>query len=325
MLTHDDVKRALALYNLGELRSVCAAAHGLVNETAFAETSMGRYVIRRNQRRIGRASLELRHQLHAWLRSYDVPCPRIIPTIKGDTAVEIDGRIFEVATFLKGEDYCPIRPAQSASVGMVLAEYHQSVDGFPGKPSIQPPRYNPSILLGFTERLLQRDLLGDLTPQLSWYDRRAAELHARLTDKDYANLPHVLIHGDIHRDNLLFMGDQVSALLDFDQVVIDARLVDVADALVDFAQGTPPQDWSPWGVYSGPLDPGRARMLLDQYDMVSPLTRSECSALPIMMEVLWLQGNLRRVITTPEAEPDYHIEVLDQGRWLAEWMQKTRL
>ncbi|NTV64981.1 MAG: phosphotransferase, partial [Oscillochloris sp.] len=217
------------------------------------------------------------------------------------------------------------RASQSASVGEVLAEYHQAVDGFPGKPVVQPPRYNPSILLGLTERLLQRDVLGDLTPQLSWYDRRAAELHARLTDKEYDTLPHVLIHGDVHRDNMLFLGDHVSGLLDFDQVAIDARIIDVADALVDFAQGQPPQNWSPWGVYSGPLDIERARMLLDSYDTASPLTKTECSALPMILEVLWLQGNLRRVLTTSEAEPDYHIEVLEQGRWLAEWMQKTRL
>ncbi len=325
MLTHYDVKRALSLYNLGELRSVCAAAHGLVNETAFAETSTGRYVIRRNQRRLGRASLTLRHQLHAWLSAHEIPCPRIIPAINGETSVEIDGRIFEVATFLSGEDYCPTRPAQSASVGAVLADYHEAVQGFPGQPSPQPPRYNPSILLGLTERLLQRDVLGDLTLQLSWYDRRAAELHARLTDADYDKLPHVVIHGDVHRDNMLFLGDDVSALLDFDQVTIDARIVDVADALVDFAQGQPPQNWSPWGVYAGPLDTERARLLLDSYDTISPLTKGECSALPMLMEVLWLQGNLRRVLTTAEAEPDYHIEVLEQGRWLAEWMQQTRL
>ncbi|NTW97167.1 MAG: homoserine kinase [Oscillochloris sp.] len=325
MLTHYDVKCALALYNLGDLRSVCAAAHGLVNETAFAETSTGRYVIRRNQRRLGRASLELRHQLHAWLRNHDVPCPRIIPAVSGETAVEIDGRIFEVATFITGEDYCPSRSAQSASVGSTLANYHFAIDGFPGKPSMQPPRYNPSILLGLTERLLQRDVLGDLTAQLSWYDRRAAELHARLTDKDYDCLPHVLIHGDVHRDNMLFLGDEVSGLLDFDQVSIDARIIDVADGLVDFAQGKPPENWSPWGVYSGPLDVERARLLLDGYDMASQLTNSECNALPMILEVLWLQGNLRRVLTTAEAEPDYHIEVLEQGRWLSEWMQKTRL
>jgi homoserine kinase type II len=320
MLTHYDVQRALTCYDLGDLRSVRAATHGLVNETAFAETSAGRYVVRRNQRRLGRASLDLRHQLHAWLRTRGVPCPRLIPACSGDTAVELDGRVYEVTTFIDGDEFSPERPAQAASVGATLAGYHRAVAGFPALPSPQPPRYSPSVLLGLTERLMQRDILGDLTAQLSWYDRRAAELRARLSDAAYAALPQLLIHGDIHRDNLLFRGDAVTALLDFDQVSLDARLVDLADALVAFAQGQPPEGWSPWGVYDGPLDACRAGLLLEGYDRAGALSPVERAALPLIIEVLWLQGNLRRVLTTAEADPDYHTEVLGQGRWLAEWL-----
>jgi len=325
MLNHTDVQRALTHYDLGELRTVHAATHGLVNETAFADTTKGRYVIRRNQRRLGRASLELRHQLHTWLSEHDVPCPSILPSRCGETSVEVDGRIFEVATFINGEEYCPARPGQSASVGSVLAGYHRAVVDFPGKPVPQPPRYCPSVLIGLTERLMHRDFLGDLTVQLSWYDRRGSELRARLNDVAYAKLPQTLIHGDVHGDNFLFRGDEVVGLLDFDQVAIDARLVDVADALVAFAHGKPPENWSPWGVYEGPLDLQRARMLLDGYEAAGRISAAERSALPLILEVLYLQGNLRRVLTTPEAEPDYHIEVLEQGRWLAEWIQQHGL
>ncbi len=325
MLNHYDVQNALALYDLGELRAVHAAAHGLVNETAFADTTTGRYVVRRNQRRLGKASLELRHQLHAWLSDHDVPCPSILPSRCGETSVEVDGRIFEVATFINGEEYCPARPAQSASVGNVLAGYHRAVVDFPGQPILQPPRYCPSVLLGLTERLMHRDILGDLTTQLSWYDRRAAELRTRLSDVAYAKLPQSMIHGDVHSDNLLFRGDEVVGLIDYDQITIDARLVDMADALVAFAQGKAPDNWSPWGVYNGPLDLERARLLLDGYEAAGTLSSSERSALPLIIEVLWLQGNLRRVLTTAEAEPEYHIEVLEQGRWLSEWMQANRL
>lgn len=318
MLTHHDVQRALTFYDLGQLRSICAAAHGLVNETAFAETSSGRYVIRRNQRRLGKASLTLRHQLHAWLSTHDVPCPRLIPARSGETAIEIDGRIFEVSTFIEGEEYHATCARQSAGAGAVLAGYHRAVIDFPEHADHLPPRYSTSILPGMIERLIQRDMLGDLTAQLSWYDRRASDLGKHLSDASYEALPQRLIHGDIHPDNLLFCGDRVVALLDFDQVTIDARIVDLADALVAFAPGRPPQNWSPWGVYEGPLDPGRAKLLLEAYEAITPLSRAERSALPIILQVLYMQGNLRRVLSTSEADPDYHIEVLEQGKWLAE-------
>ncbi len=320
MLTQFDVERALASYNLGPVRSVRPASHGVVNETAFVETSAGRYVIRRNQRKIGRASLTLRHRLLTWLRAGGFPAPRLIPTEHGETALELDGRIFEVFTFIDGDEFNPERIAHLSGTGTVLARYHSAIADFPDPPPSQGPRYSTSSLAGLIERIMQRDMMGDLTVPLNWYDRRAADLRHTLSEQGYEGLPQVLIHGDVHRDNLIFRGDTVAALIDFDQVTIDARLVDLADALVDFAVGEAPADWYPWGVYAGPLDSGRAQALITGYCQVEPLTTAEARALPVLVEVIWLQGNLRRVLMTSDAEPDYHLEVLGQGRRLAEWL-----
>ena len=324
MLTQYDVERALKSYDLGVVRSTRPASHGVVNETAFAETSMGRYVVRRNQRKLGRSSLELRHRLMAWLRARGFPAPRLVPARGGETAVELDGRIFEVFTFIDGDEFNADRPAHLAGAGTILARYHAAVEGFPDPPPSQGPRYSASSLGGLIERVMQRDLMGDLTEPLNGYDRRAADLRRALPDQSYAALPQVLIHGDVHRDNLIFRGDTVAALIDFDQVTVDARLVDLADALVDFAVGPAPADWYPWGVYAGPLDAARARGLLDGYCQLQPLTPGELSALLVIVEVIWLQGNLRRVLMTHDAEPDYHLEVLGQGRRLALWLEEHR-
>ncbi|WP_129674901.1 homoserine kinase [Candidatus Chloroploca sp. Khr17] len=322
MLTQFDVERALQHYDLGEVRSVRPASHGAVNETAFVETSIGRYVVRRNQRKQGLSAVDLRHRLMAWLRARGFPAPRLIPARNGDQAIDFDGRFFEVQTFIEGDEFNHDRPAHLAGTGSILAHYHNAVDGFPDPPLSQGPRYSTSSLSGLIERIMQRDMMGDLTVQLNWYDRRAADLKRSLSEQSYEALPHVLIHGDVHRDNLIFRGDTVAALIDFDQVTLDARLVDLADALVDFAVGMPPKDWYPWGVYAGPLDAQRAAQLLNGYDQIAPLSSYERKALPLMIEVIWLQGNLRRVLTTHDADPDYHCEVLGQGQRLAEWLHE---
>ncbi|MCS6882796.1 MAG: homoserine kinase [Oscillochloridaceae bacterium] len=322
MLTPGDVKRALQHYDLGTVRSVRPASHGAVNETAFVETSSGRYVVRRNQRATGWGKIELRHRLLNWLRIRGFPSPRLIPARNGDNAVEVDGRVFEVFTFIDGDEFNIDRPAHISGTGSILARYHRTVADFPHLPPPEAPRYNPGSLLGLIERLMQRDIMGELAEPLNWYDRRAAYLRSVLPDEAYADLPHVLIHGDMHRDNVIFRGDAVAALIDFDQVTVDARIVDLADALVDFTVGATPPDWFPWGVYAGPLDPQRARLLLEGYHTIAPLTDAERKALPVLVEVIWLQGNLRRVLGTSDAEPDYHLEVLHQGRRLSRWLQE---
>ncbi len=321
MLTQNTIQQALAHYELGALHSMRPATHGLVNETAFIETNLGRFVVRRNQRRLGQASLDLRQRVLSFLRTRGFPAPRLLAARDGATAVAVGGRFFEVFTFIEGDDFNPDRAAHLSATGAILARYHEVIAAFPDPPPAQEPRYVPGGLHGLTERLMQRDIMGDLTGLLSWYDIRAAELHHTLADSAYSALPHVLIHGDIHRDNILFRGDVVAALLDFDQVTIDARLVDLADALVGLACGAPPEGWSPWGVYSGPLDPERAQQMLGGYMAKASLSAAERTALPILVETIWLQGNLRRVLVTSDAEPEYHAEVLEQGRWLSRWMQ----
>lgn len=323
MLTTSDVERALRSYDLGALRSVKPASHGVVNETAFAETSAGKYVVRRNQRKLGRTSLELRHRLLAWLRAHGFPAPRLVAARGGETVVEVDGRLFEIFPFIDGDEFNPDRPAHLSGAGSILARYHSAIAGFPDPPPSEGPRYTPASIMGLTERLMQRDMMGELTEPLSWYDRHAVDLRRALPDSAYAALPHVLIHGDLHRDNLLFRGDSVAALIDFDQVTVDARIVDLADALVDLAVGDAPPDWFPWGVYAGPLDPQRACLLMEGYTLIAPLTAAEQAALPILVEVIWMQGNLRRVLGTSDAEPDYHLEVLNQGRRLAQWLHEN--
>ncbi|OAN43813.1 homoserine kinase [Chloroflexus islandicus] len=324
MLTHDDIARVLAYYDVGELRSSRPASHGAINETAFIETTVGRFVIRRNRRHIGFQSIKLRHRLLDWLRQRGFPAPRVLPARNGDTVVILNDRVYELSVFIIGDEFNPSRPRQLSDIGRVLASYHRAVTGFPDPPPPPPPRYLPSSLSSLTERLITRDLLGDLTVTLHWYERRIADLRRQLSDEAYAALPHVLIHGDIHRDNLIFRGDAVAALIDYDQIGIDARLVDVADGLVDMAVGPPPPNWSMWGVYRAPLDLERVQLFLSAYNAIAPLSKSEAQALPAILEVIWLQGNLRRTLSTPDAEPDYHLELLGQGQWLSEWMDRHR-
>jgi homoserine kinase type II len=321
MLTTSDTTRVLSLYDLGKVFKVTPASRGFVNETAFVQTDRGRFVVRRGHRRLGEAAQRYRHRLIDWLTDHDLPTAELIPARNGDTLVTLDGRFCEVRTFVEGGDFTADRPLQAANVGATLARYHQIVKNFP-PPEKLPPRYSPQTILGLTERLLERDFMGELYDWLSWYDLRAARLRQQLNARDYAALPHLVIHGDIHCDNLLFDGDEVAALLDYDQATWDARIVDVADGLIGFATASNYTDKLQWGVYQGPLDEEQAARLIKGYVEVEPLSRAEIEALPLLVEIIWLQGELGRVISTPEGSPDYHQDVLTQGRWLSTWMQE---
>jgi homoserine kinase type II len=323
MLTPLDIEQVLALYDLGTLYSISQACRGYVNETAFIQTIHGRFVLRRNHRRLSEDRHRARHALIGHLERKGFPAPAIIADRNDETLVNIDNRFYEVMVCVNGSDYDPKHPRQLESIGLTLAKYHKAMQSFPSFGWEAQHRYNPQDVLALTERLLERDMMGELT-ELAWYDARAVQLRNTLPAAAYEKLPHIVIHGDIHRDNFIFQNDHVAALLDYDQAAWDARIVDLADALVAFAstKENSPQFWG--GVFQGPLDERLAGQLIEAYGQVLPLTPAEITALPTVIELLWLQGELARVFSTPEGAPDYHQAVLEQGMWLSSWISERR-
>jgi len=294
-----------------------------VNETVFIKTTQGRFVMRRNQRRQSVEIYHYRHELIAWLTEQGFCCPHLIPTREGETLLTLEGRTYEITPYFDTKDYDPNRSQHLTQIGQTLAEYHQAIRGFDATSGEQPPRYHPQDIMALSERLLERDMMGDLTIDLKWYDVRAATLRSILPDELYTKLPHLVVHGDIHRDNFLFNEDRVVALIDYDQATWDARITDLADAVVGFT--TDPsafRNQMTWGVYKGPFDENMATQLIAAYHSVAPLLPNEIVALPKLIELAWLQGELGRVFSTPEGSPEYHQDVLGQGRWLSNWISE---
>lgn len=325
MITATVLAQVLACYDLGELRSTVSAYRGFVNETAFIQTDEGQFVVRRNHRQSRAEERIYRHRLMRYLREHGLPAPALIPTKDGETLLELEGRTYEISEFVQGEAFNPARPDQAWNLGHMLARYHQVTRNYPPPPGEVRPRYSPQNVLAVNETLVQRDVMGDLSDTLAWYDGRAARLRKQLSDETYRALPHSVIHGDIHSDNVIFHQDEVVALLDYDQVEWDTPLADLADALVAFASvernKVAPTNW---GVFPGALDEERAALLMAGYAQVSPLSKQELELLPTLVEVLWLQGEMGRVHATPEGAPDYHLEILNQGLGLSFWINERR-
>lgn len=324
MLSTNDIVKVTVYYDIGQLCSWTAAHRGLVNETAFAQTTQGRFVVRRNHRGSSIDQHVYRHNLMYYLQERGLPVPTPLPNRLGTTLLEIHGRSYEVMPFVAGEPYEPNHPEQLVSVGSTLARYHQTVLYWQAPPRSTPPRYCPQNLLALNENIIEQDVMGDLLNMTTWYDREAARLRRNLSSEAYQALPHLTIHGDIHSDNFLFAQDEVAALLDFDQIAWDTPVADLADALVGFASIDKPQSVTSWGVFNGPLDAARAEQVLRGYASVRKLSDTEMKALPDILEVLWLQAEIGRVMSTPEADPAYHLSVLAQGAQLSDWLATRR-
>ena len=97
-------------------------------------------------------------------------------------------------------------------------------------------------------------------------------------------LPHGAIHGDLFRDNALFVEDTLAGIIDFGFAATDAFTYDLAITV---------NDWCIEPDCS--LDAVRTRAMLDAYHATRPLSEEEFDAWPLLLRLGALRFWLSRL------------------------------
>jgi len=98
-------------------------------------------------------------------------------------------------------------------------------------------------------------------------------------------LPQGVLHTDLFRDNVLFDGDQLSGIIDFNSAMHGALLYDLAVVL---------NDWC--SEEDGSLNVLRSRAVVSAYHAVRPFTDSEHHLWPQICELAALRFWLSRLL-----------------------------
>jgi homoserine kinase type II len=98
-------------------------------------------------------------------------------------------------------------------------------------------------------------------------------------------LPQGVIHADLFPDNVFFLGDKLSGLIDFYFACTDTLAYDVAVCL---------NAWCFEADHSYNVTKGRA--LLNAYGKVRPLSGRECDALPMLARGAAIRFLLTRLV-----------------------------
>lgn len=118
----------------------------------------------------------------------------------------------------------------------------------------------------------------ELAPVLDELRAAVAEVDAAAAARAAARVG--IIHGDLFRDNVLWSGDTVTAVLDFEQASTGSLVYDVAVAI---------NDW----CWDGALDGDRAAALVAAHRAATPWTAADAAALPVEL----LAASVRFTIT----------------------------
>lgn len=151
--------------------------------------------------------------------------PTAVPLVRadgGDSVIDVDGKPFSIYPWIAGEDLCSgrVTPARCEALGEALARVHLASQQLSAIPA---GRFDFAALLqrlAHVERVAPR-----LRADVERIRSKLSEYRAAVD----AELPTGLIHGDLFRDNVLWQGPRIAALLDFESA---SRGVWVYDLMV---------------------------------------------------------------------------------------------
>jgi homoserine kinase type II len=315
----DNIRHALAHYVLEQLQAARRTERGFVNQTWQIDTTRGRYFVKCYHPDLCRAErIQTQHKLIAHLRRAGFPAPALIPTRDGDTLLSLGTELYEVQEYVAGTTCEPNQPEHQREAARVLALYHTCTADFPaGALGQMGVLYDPTCLykalngLETAWHLTDDPFLSTLANELR---KHADDLSAHFAT--HTSLPHLITHGDYYADNLIFRGNRITGVVDYDKARWQPRVVELAEALIYFASPRP--GTLHHLVYPGPLQWEPFERFLGTYIQDRALEESEARALPDYVRCIWLQISVQR-LQESGARPQQAAEALREALILGEW------
>jgi len=288
-------------YDIGELLSYKGIAEGVENSNFLLHTSKGAYILTLYEKRVAVGDLPYFLSLMAYLAERGVRCPQPARNRKGEVYSRLAERPAAIINFLEG--VWPRRPtaAHCAGVGEALAKMHLAGRDFPLF------RKNPLSVEGWRP-LYALAAKGADGVQAGLGDFIARELD-HLESCWPTDLPLGVIHADLFPDNVFFLGDRLSGLIDFPFSCNDILAYDVVICL---------NAWCFEADHS--FNVTKARAFFNAYGRERKLSEAEAAALPLLARGAAIRFLLTRLVDWLNVPPGALVKPKDP----LEYVRKLR-
>jgi homoserine kinase type II len=288
----------LAHYDIGAARSFKGIAEGVENTNYVLATDQGQFMVTLYEKRVDPRDLPFFLGLMDHLAERGINCPRPVHGRDGKALRTLAGKPAAITSFLEGMWPRRIGMQHCGPVGAALAGLHLAGRDFKLK------RPNALSVAGWRP-LFEGSRAGA--------DQVAAGLARELgAELDFfeahwpKDLPGGVIHADLFNDNVFFLGDRLSGLIDFYFACNDALAYDVAICL------------NAWCFEPDrSFNTTKARALLQAYEKVRPLDANERQALPLLARGSALRFLLTRLYDWLHTPADALVKRKDPLEYLA--------
>ena len=276
LVSPEELDAWLARYAVGAVTELAPIAAGIENTNYFVTTTKGRHVLTLYER-LPAEELPFYLNLMAHLARAGVPCPAPVPDRTGALFSLLNGKPAGLVTRMDGAKIDTPDEAHCAAVGAALGRLHVASATYRARLT---NRRGPGWWRQAARAV--RPFLGPGQNALL-----AAEVKFQ-TGFGKVKLPRGAIHGDLFHDNVLFVGNAVSGIIDFGFAATDFLAYDLAITVNDWCIVRA-------GDARGALVPELVNALAGAYHAERPLTDDERAQWPALLRAAALRFWLSRL------------------------------
>lgn len=272
------LEKYISLFSVGELTSFSAIESGIENSNYFVHTNKDgedRAYVLTIMERLSFSDLPFFNNILSHLFNFGVPVPAPQQTLDGMTSTIFCGKPTVLFPKLEGSHLDSANQGHCQQIGRVLADIHGALA------TKNLHRDNPFSVdwmfktIDGIDHLVKESNLKLLT--------RLAEEYAEISE---LSLPKGIIHGDLFRDNALFVDGNLSGVIDFYRACHDFLIQDIAIAIND------------WCITdSGTIDEVLKDSLLRGYESIRTLEDEEREFLPHFQRAAAARFALTRMLS----------------------------
>jgi homoserine kinase type II len=273
----DALQRFIANYDIGGVLALKGIAEGVENSNFLLHTEAGYFILTLYEKRVKKEDLPFFIGLMDHLSTRGITCPQPVRNKSGEALGELQGRPAAIVTFLDGVGVGRPTVHHCREVGQALAKLHLAGQDYHGH------RVNALSVAGWRPLYeAAKDRADTVTPGL----RAATETALSALESEWPqDLPKGVIHADLFTDNVFFLKDHLSGVIDFYFACTDFLAYDLAICL------------NAWCFeHDGSFNITKGQAMIAGYRSVRELEAREVEALPVLCRGASLRFMLTRLV-----------------------------
>jgi homoserine kinase type II len=282
-VTDEALEEFLSDYDIGTMVAFRGIAEGVENTNFSLRTTGGDFILTLYEKRVDPEDLPWFLGLMEHLAQRGLVCPQPVRGRDGSALRRLCDKHAAITTFLPGVWPRRVRQLHCGPVGTALANLHLAGNDYAPRRvnALGPPSWMPLL-----DRCRTR-----ANEMQAWLVQELDQALGMILAGWPADLPVGHIHADLFPDNVFFLDNALSGVIDFYFAATDLLAYDVAVCL---------NAWCFEPDFS--FNVTKSRALLAAYQAVRPLSIEEQAALPVLCQgaaIRFLLTRLYDLVNTP--------------------------